>query len=129
MPKQPAETTFVSEVQYQPQAKYIERHGAGTQPRVRRYPEIRAGVCEYHGTVNPHAPGEQQYLYCPGDGKHPKWGELQCSYCPDYRDPADVTKKSTYQIYDSPTNPNELIVVCDNFTCVEAHQKRFKVNQ
>lgn len=110
------------------QSKQIERQGGTTQPRVRRYPEVRAGVCEFHGTVNPHAPGEKQYLYCPDDGKHPKWGELQCSYCEEYKDPADVIKKSVVNIYDSPFDPNQLIVVCDNFTCVAAHQKRFKVN-
>lgn len=136
MPKEKAET-FVSEVYVPPAVppvapptpptKHYERHGEGTVPRVRRYPQIIAGVCEYHGTVNPHVPGQEQYLYCPDDGKHPKWGEIQCSYCEDYKDPKDVIKKSTINIYDSPTNPNELIVVCDNFTCVEKHRARFKV--
>lgn len=143
MPKieKASEMTNVAEIvvppvqQYVAPPKHIERQGGSTQPRVRRYPEVRAGVCEYHGTVNPHVPGEKQYLYCPdtyypnGQLVHPRWGELQCSYCEDYKDPHDTMKKSIVQIYDSPTDPNALIVVCDNFSCVAAHRKRFMVSQ
>lgn len=104
-----------------------ERRGGTTQPAVRHYPKVVAGTCEYHGTIDPNTPGQFQYLLCPNDGKHPKWGDLQCSYCEGHKIPEDVNYKATLNIYDHPTNPTDLVVVCDNYECLKKHEARFKV--
>ena len=105
--------------------KVIERRGTKSEPYVRRYPQVIGGVCEHHGVINSEAK-QFQYTLCPNDGVHPVWNQLHCSYCDATKDPNDVIYHSTINIYDSPTNPNELIVVCDNFTCVQKHQARFQ---
>ncbi len=120
--------TFEQPQAWTPPPKTPERRGGGTQPFVRHYPRVIAGTCEFHGTINPNVSGDQQYKLCPNDGKHPVYTDLQCSYCEGYKNPDDVNYKAKLTITDHPSNPSALVVVCDNFTCLEKHQARFKVS-
>jgi hypothetical protein len=106
--------------------KVIERQGQKAEPYVHHYPQVIGGVCEFHGVINPNYPSTDQYKLCPNDGVHPNYGQLRCSYCDESKNPDDVIYKSTLNITNHPTDPGALVVVCDNFTCVQKHQARFK---
>lgn len=125
--KSPVQQKAMEEVAQNVQARQtwqIERQGNTTQPTSRRYPKVVAGTCEYCGTIDPNVPGEYQYQLCP----HYKGKELQCSYCPQGKDSDDVNRKATLKVYDHPSQPNTVIVVCDNYECEKAHQARFIVS-
>ncbi len=101
----------------------IERQGRQGVPMVRRYPEVRGGICEFCGVINPSKPSTEQYKLCP----HFKdIGELRCSYCDATKNPEEVIYKSVMNTYEHPDNPAKLVVVCDNFTCIQKHQERFQ---
>lgn len=105
------------------QNKYVERQGAKSEPYVHHYPQVIAGVCEFCGIQDSNQPSQIQYQLC----THFKsFGLLRCSYCDENKDPNEVNYKSTLNITDHPSDPNALVVVCDNFTCVQKHQTRFK---
>ena len=104
----------------------FERQGSTPGPRVHHYPQVRCGVCEFHGVINVNLPSIEQYKLCPNDGKHPAYQFIRCSYCDATKDPEEVIRMSTINIYSHPEKPNTLLAVCDNFTCLEEHHKRFK---
>lgn len=108
------------------QKRQIERRGGSTEPLVHHYPEVRGGVCEWCGTVDDRQPAVIQYTLC----SHFKgMGELQCSYCPQDKDPMEVTRSHTLNVWNSPTNPNEVVVCCSSTECEKKHQDRFRVNR
>lgn len=107
--------------QYAP--KRIERQGGVTIPMVRRYPQVKGGVCEYCGILDKHVPSEFQYRMCP----HYRGMTLECSYCPQDKEQEQVVGHAILNVYDHPNNPNELIVVCNSYECTRRHQQRFKV--
>jgi len=102
--------------------KTIEKQGAKNVPYVHRYPEVRGGVCEFCGIIDPNKPSTEQYKLCP----HWQGQPLECGYCPPTKNPEEVNYKSVLNIYDHPDRPDKLVVVCDNFSCVQAHENRFK---
>lgn len=102
--------------------KTIERQGVKSEPYVRHYPQVIAGVCEFCGILDPNTPSQFQYRLC----SHYQGMQLHCSYCDESKDPDEVNYKSTLNITDHPDNPSKLVVVCDNFTCVQKHQARFQ---
>lgn len=104
--------------------KMIERQGAGSVPFVHRYPEVRGGVCEFCGILDGNVDSKDQYKLCP----HYRGMQLMCSYCPDGTNVDDVIYKHILNVYDSPTTPGQLVVVCDKTECVKKHRERFKVN-
>ena len=105
--------------------KTIERRGGTSEPYTHRYPEVRGGVCEYCGILDPNVPSEYQYKLCP----HFRGiGQLACSYCPDHVNPDEVIRSGKLNVHVSPSNPNELVVVCGKFECADKHLKRFKIN-
>jgi len=106
--------------------KTIERQGIKSEPYVHHYPQVIGGVCEFHGVIDGNQPSTEQYKLCPKDGLHPNYSQLRCSYCDESKNPDDVIYKSTLNITNHPSDPNTLVVVCDNFTCVQKHQARFK---
>lgn len=108
-------------------SKRIERRGAGTVPFVHHYPEVRGGVCEWCGIVNDTVPAINQWSLCSHFSPH-GITELACSYCPIEKDPSEVIRSHTLNVYDSPTNPGEVVVVCDDYECVRKHRSRFQVN-
>lgn len=105
-------------------AKQIERREGVTSPMVGKYPTVRAGICDRCGVMDPNYPSIHQYKLCP----HYRGKQLACSYCPNTVDPDEVIAHSIMEIYDSPTNPNELVVHCNHTTCLDKHYKRFQAN-
>lgn len=92
----------------------------------RRYPQVIGGVCEFHGVIDHNRPSIDQYKLCPDDGVHPHYDYIRCSYCDETKNPDDVIYKSTMNIYANPDKPGVLMAVCDNFTCLQKHEARFK---
>lgn len=102
-----------------------ERQGPRGVPMVRRYPEIRSGICEFCGVIDQTKPSTEQYKLCP---HFRDMGDIRCSYCDETKDPEQVMYKSVVNTYAHPTNPDKVVVVCDNFTCVQKHEARFKTS-
>lgn len=107
-----------------PNNKQVERQGGVGAPMVHHYPEVRGGVCEACGTLDSNVDSKDQYKMCP----HYRGMQLRCSYCPDSKNPDDVIYKSVLKITDSPFNPGQLVICCDNFDCTRRHLERFKVS-
>lgn len=107
-------------------SKTIERRGAETVPFTKMYPQVRGGVCEFCGVIDSNRPSVEQYRLCP---HFKEMGELQCSYCPASKDPTEVVRSHTLIIHDHPYNPNQVVVVCDDYECSRKHLERFKVSQ
>lgn len=106
--------------------KTIERQGGTSEPFTHHYPEVRGGVCEFCGILDRNVESQNQYKLCP----HFRGiGQLACSYCPDYKNPEEVTRISKLNIHQHPTYPNQLIVVCDSYECSQKHIARFKINK
>lgn len=103
----------------------IERKGSQTMPVTTMWPRIIGGLCEFCGVMDPNLPSHEQYKMCM---HFSGIGEIQCSYCEQTADPVDVIKKAEIKVHQSPSNPNEVVVVCDKFRCTDAHIKRFQVN-
>ncbi len=107
-----------------PMNKQIERLSGVNAPFTAKYPEVRGGICEYCGVIDPNYPSEMQYKLC----QHYRGKQLQCSYCPETKQPDDVINHSTLQVRDHPTNPNALVVWCNSYECSRKHEERFKVS-
>lgn|SRR3990167_1245220 len=103
----------------------FERQGSISEPITTAYPPIRGGVCDFCGILDNLQPSYVQYQLCP----HFKgMGELQCSYCPATADPIDVIRGRKIMVHGSPTNPNQVIAVCDDYKCSQKHLAKFKMN-
>lgn len=100
----------------------IERQGQKSVPMSYMYPRVIGGVCEFCGIVDNKFPSTEQYKLCP---HFKSVGELRCSYCPENSNPEDVIYHADLKIHTHPDNPNKLVVVCDSYTCSQAHIKRF----
>jgi hypothetical protein len=105
-----------------PVSMHVERRGVSSEPYVRRFPQVRAGTCEFCGVIDPYQPAQFQYKLCP----HYRGKDLWCTYCDQSKNPEEVVGKSILNIAESPNNPNELIVWCDSYECSRAHNTRFK---
>lgn len=103
----------------------FERTGSTSVPMTKMYPRVIGGTCEACGVTDNLQPSHLQYTLCP---HFKSMGELRCTYCPDNADPVEVINRSEMKIHGSPTNPNEVIAVCDSYQCSLAHLKRFKRN-
>lgn len=104
--------------------KQIERKGLNAEPMVAHYPTVRGGICDRCGVIDQNWDSVNQYKLC----EHYRGKQLMCSYCPSTKDPDEVIRYSVLQIMDSPTNPNELVVVCNSYECSKRHTERFQVN-
>lgn len=102
----------------------IERQGPGSAPLVHRYPQVRGGVCEFCGIMDPLVSAEHQYKLCP----HYRGLQLRCSYCDETKIPDEVNAKSILNIAQHPDNPNKLVVWCDSYECSKKHLERFKTS-
>jgi hypothetical protein len=105
-----------------PRQMQVERQGAKSEPYTRRFPQVRGGVCEFCGVLDPNVPSQFQYKLC----GHYRGMQLRCSYCPENKDPDEINYHSNLNIASHPDNPNTLIVWCDSFNCSDAHLKRFQ---
>lgn len=105
-----------------PRQMRVERQGAKSEPYTQRFPQVRGGVCEFCGVLDPNVPSQFQYKLC----GHYRGMQLRCSYCPETKDPDEVNYHSNLNIASHPDNPNTLIVWCDSYNCSDAHLKRFQ---
>lgn len=108
-----------------PRQKTIERQGGRSEPFVRHHPRVISGICEFCGVLDRNQPSEYQYKLCP----HYRGLQLQCSYCPDSKNPDEVIGHASLNIMEHPDNPDKLIVVCDSYSCSEKHLARFQRNR
>ncbi len=126
--REPAPETVATVPQYvppqppQPRQMRIERQGARSEPYTRRFPQVRGGICEFCGVLDPNVPSQYQYKLCP----HYRGQQLRCSYCPENKDPDEVIYHADLNIAESPDNPGTLIVWCNSYECSRAHEQRFK---
>lgn len=88
------------------------------------YPNVRGGICDRCGVLDQNVDSVNQYKLC----EHYRGKQLHCSYCPGTKDPDEVIRHSVLQVMDSPTNPNELVVVCNSYECSKRHLERFEVS-
>lgn len=106
--------------------KVIERQGADSVPYVVKHPDVRGGVCDRCGVIDPYREPYEQYKLC----EHYRGMQLRCSYCPNDNNhaPDEVARRSVLKVFDSPDNPNQLVVICDEYACNQKHERRFKKN-
>lgn len=103
----------------------LERQGGRTEAYTRRLPQIRGGICEYCGVMDPRVPSQFQYTLCP----HFRGiGEMRCSYCEESKNPTDTILHSNLNIAEHPNDPDKLVVWCNSYECSKKHEKRFRVN-
>lgn len=108
------------------EVKRIERRGDQTVPYTHHYPQVRGGICEFCGVIDPLRPSEEQYKLC---DHFKNMGDLMCSYCDPSKDPIEIIKKHTLNIHDHPSNKDQVVVVCDQYECSEKHLARFRLNR
>lgn len=113
---------YVPTPQPAPRQMRVERQGAKSEPYTQRHPQVRGGICEFCGVLDPNVPSQFQYKLC----SHYRGMQLRCSYCPENKDPDEVIYHSNLNIASHPDNPQTLIVWCDSFNCSDAHIKRFQ---
>jgi len=106
----------------QPPAYTMERQGEKNEPYTRRLPQVRGGVCEYCGTLDPNVPPENQYKLCP----HFRGLTLRCSYCDETKDPEEVVSNSILNVAEHPEKRGTFIAWCGSYECSRAHEKRFR---
>lgn len=102
--------------------KTVERQGLQTVPYTTRYPQVRGGICEHCGVIDPNTESKDQYKLC----NHYRGLQLRCSYCPENADQEEMIYKSNLNVADSPTEPGKLVVWCNSYECSRAHEARFK---
>lgn len=100
----------------------VEREVGGMSGYTAVFPEVRGGICEYCGVIDPNYPSQFQYKLCP----HYRGKQLSCSYCPDSKDKDDVINHSVLRILQHPDNPNRLIVHCNAYDCLKKHEAKWK---
>lgn len=107
-----------------PRQKTVERQGDVSAPQVHFYPQVRGGICEYCGVIDPHQPSQYQYKLCP----HYRGMQLRCTYCPASKDADDVIYHADLNVAEHPNDPNRLVVWCNSYECSKKHTERFQVN-
>lgn len=106
-----------------PRQKTLERQGDAQSAYSHRSPQVRGGICEFCGVLDPNQPSQYQYKLCP----HYRGMQLRCTYCPPTKDSDDVIYHSTLNVAEHPDNPDKLVVWCDSYECSKKHEARFKV--
>ncbi len=106
----------------QPRQMRVERQGQKAEPYVRHHYQVRGGICEHCGVMDPNVPSQFQYKLCP----HYRGMDLKCSYCDEMKNPDEVIGRSILNIVEHPDKEGTLIVTCDSYDCQKAHQTRFQ---
>ena len=122
--REPAPATASQPQWIMPRQKTIERQGDVSAPYSIRYPQVRGGICEYCGVIDPSQPSQYQYKLCP----HYRGMQLRCTYCPQTKDSDDVIYHADMNIAEHPDNPDKLVVWCNSYDCSKKHLERFQVN-
>ena len=103
-------------------SKRIERQGSKAEPYTQRYPQVRGGICEYCGVIDPNQPSEYQYRLC----AHYRGMALRCSYCPESKNPDEIIGHHTLNVAGHPSDPGTIIAWCDSYECSRKHEARFR---
>lgn len=103
--------------------KQIESRGLNSVPMVHHYPPIRGGTCTWCGVIDKNVEAIDQYKLC----SHYRGMNLHCTYCPPNTNADEVIRRSELQVMDSPTDPNQIIVVCDTTECVTKFRKKYEM--
>jgi len=104
-----------------PREMHIERQGGLPSPTSRRFPQVRGGICEYCGVIDQNQPSQYQYKLCP----HYRGLQLQCSYCPNEKDPDEIILHAVLNVAEHPDRPGVLITWCDSYECSKKHWKKW----
>lgn len=107
-----------------PRQKQVERQGESGSAFVHHHPQVRGGICEFCGVIDPNQPSQYQYKLCP----HYRGMQLRCTYCSPTKDSDDVIYHATLNITEHPDNPDKLVVCCNSYECTKKHEERFKVS-
>ncbi|MDE2439134.1 MAG: hypothetical protein KGN01_07145 [Patescibacteria group bacterium] len=88
------------------------------------YPLIKDGVCDFCGVKFYGETRKGKEVKC----KHYDGFDILCSYC--RKKPETIeTKGRTFYVYTVDGNNNKLVVTCDDYKCMDRHQRRAqKVN-
>ena len=120
-----APVTTPAEVQWiMPRQKTLERQGNMGAAYSKRHPQVRGGICEFCGVLDPNTPSQYQYKLCP----HYRGMQLRCTYCPETKDADDIIYHSDLNVAEHPDNPDRLVVWCNSYECSKKHLERFKVS-
>ena len=119
----PVQPEYIAPAPIMPRQKTIERQGDLSTQYSRRFPQVRGGLCEFCGVIDPNTPSQHQYKLCP----HYRGMQLRCTYCPATKEPDDVIYHSTLNIAEHPDNPDKLVVWCNSYECSKKHTERFKI--
>ncbi len=106
----------------QPRNMRLTPRGSTSAPMSRRFPRIQGGTCEYCGTLDPYQSGDMQYKLC----EHFRGMEAKCVYCPLEKNQDEVVRNSTLNVAEHPYRPGELLMWCQSFACIKAHEQAFK---
>lgn len=104
-----------------PRNKRVERSGDLSAPSSVRWPQVRGGICEFCGVLDPHQPSYMQYKLC----NHYRGMQIRCTYCPKSKEPNDVIDHSVMNVAEHPDNPDVLVIWCDSYDCSRKHEERF----
>lgn len=106
----------------QPREMRMHRQGAKSEPYVRHFPQVRSGICEFCGVLDPNLPSHDQYKLC----QHYRGKQLWCSYCPPDKNPDETNTHSVLNNVEHPYIPNTLITVCDSTECQRKFREEFQ---
>lgn len=101
----------------------VERVGGLSSGVTVVFPQVRGGICDWCGVLDPNTPSQFQYKLCP----HYRGKQLACSYCPSTKDVDDVIYHSNMRVLQHPDNPRKLIVHCDSYECKKKHEERWQI--
>lgn len=104
-----------------PRNMRVERSGTISAQYSTRWPPIRGGTCEFCGVLDPNVSAQHQYKLCP----HFRGMSARCTYCPENKDPDEITYHANMNVASHPDDPNTVIMWCNSYACSDAHLKRF----
>lgn len=107
-----------------PRQMSVERTGDVSAPFSRRFPNVRGGICEYCGVIDPKQPSQYQYKLC----SHYRGLQLRCSYCDAAKNPDEVIAHTDMNVAEHPDKPGVMIAWCDSTECSRKHLERFQKN-
>lgn len=120
-PRTSPQSANVPDYAAQPRNMRLTPRGAPSIPMSRVFPEVRAGQCEFCGTLDPNQPGDLQYKLCP----HYRGMDMKCIYCPQTKDQDEVVRNSILKVREHPYHPGELVVWCQSFECLKKFEQMF----
>lgn len=107
-----------------PREMTIGRPGEAGGLVSRAFPDVRGGVCEYCGVIDPNQPGDIQYKLCP----HYRGMSLRCSFCKDTADHDEVVRASKMLVKEDPYAPGKLVTLCGSYECTRKFEQKYNIS-